>query len=182
MLIHHVDDLRGKNGNILFSGLKIIKKQKKVKKIGVSIYSFDDLKWILKNYKIDIVQVPFNIFDQRLILNKWLKKLKKKKVEVHCRSVFLQGLIFKSNSVPKRLKKIKKKIIEFHKWSKSNKISPIKAAIGFVLNYAKIDKLIIGVDNYKQLMEIINSLDNKKLKIPKKFCIKEEKLINPSLW
>ena len=182
MLVHHASDLKGEYGNSLFAGLKIIKKQKKVKKIGVSIYSFDDLDWILKRFKFDIVQLPFNLFDQRLVNKKWLIKLKKKNIEIHCRSIFLQGLLLEKYKLPIKLNIIEKKISEFHKWAKIKNIKPINAALSFILKYKNIDKLIIGVNNYKQLKEIIENLRINKLQIPKKFVINEEKLINPALW
>jgi len=182
MLLHHPDDLKGEQGDNLLKGLKNLKKKKLVKKIGISIYSFEDIDWILKKFKFDIIQLPFNLLDQRLIKNKWLKKLKSHNIEIHCRSVFLQGLLLKKYQLPKKLNKINKKISEFHNWAKINKIKPINAALNFVLQHKKIDKVILGVDNCDQLLEIINNLDTNTLQIPKKFSINEEKLINPSLW
>ena len=182
MLLHHPNDLKGKQGKNLFKGLKDLKKQKKVKKIGISIYSFNDLNWILKRFKFDIIQLPFNIFDQRLIKNNWLKKLKKKKIEIHCRSIFLQGLLLRKYPLPKKLDKINKRITQFHSWAKLNNIKPINAALNFVLQHKTIDKVILGVDNYEQLLEITKNLKTNRLQIPKKFSINDEKLINPSLW
>ncbi|MEM5627314.1 hypothetical protein AAHB47_28660 [Bacillus wiedmannii] len=41
----------------------------------------------------DMIQVPLNIFDQRLIYSGLLQKLKTKGIEIHARSPYLQGLL-----------------------------------------------------------------------------------------
>ena len=183
MLIHNASDLKGKNGKKIYEGLKIIKKKKIIKKIGISIYSFNDLNWILKKYKFDIVQAPFNIFDRRLISSGWLNKLKRKKIEVHCRSIFLQGLILiDKKKFPKKFSHHFKKWFTFLEWSKNNKVRPIQSALSYVLSFKSIDKIIIGVDNCEQLNDVIKNFKKIKILIPKKFATKDKKIINPSLW
>ena len=63
-----------------------------LEKIGASIYSNNEIKYLLKNYKMSIIQLPSNIFDRRLKNLGWEKILKKNKIEIHVRSIFLQGL------------------------------------------------------------------------------------------
>ena len=46
--------------------------------------------------EIDIIQLPFSIYDQRLLKNGTLKKLSDFNISIHIRSVFLQGLILTS--------------------------------------------------------------------------------------
>ena len=55
-------------------------------------------------YNIDVVQIPYNILDKRVIYSGWYRKLKKIGIEVHARSIFLQGLlvnksIYKKNTL-----------------------------------------------------------------------------------
>ena len=64
---------------------------------------------LFEKYKIDIVQLPINIIDRRFVKSAWLRRLKKNNVEIHARSVFLQGLL-----LSKSLKTIK----YFKKWQK----------------------------------------------------------------
>ena len=64
----------------------------KVKKVGMSIYSPRELEVLLdKGIELDIIQVPSNILDRRF--NSYFEELRKKGVEIHIRSVFLQGLL-----------------------------------------------------------------------------------------
>ncbi len=76
-------------------------------------------------YKFDIVQCPFSLIDRRLIENNLLDKLKKIGTEVHVRSIFLQGLLFKKNVDPYFFK-WKKIFTYFRKWSKNNYLSNLE--------------------------------------------------------
>ena len=67
LLIHDPEMLRGNKGNKVINWLKEQKKSGKVKKIGVSIYETKDIadkhmEWI------DIIQAPYSIYDQRIML------------------------------------------------------------------------------------------------------------------
>ena len=120
LLLHNSNTLLNKNGNEIYKGMKNIKKKGLSKKIGISIYDFISLKKILDKFEFNLVQVPFNILDQRLIKTGWLQKLKKRKIEVHARSVFLQGVLLLGYSkLPKKLKKLGKSVIIFEKNRKS---------------------------------------------------------------
>ena len=183
ILIHNTSDLAGKKGKKLYEGLKILKKKGLVKKIGISIYNVNELNWILKLFKFDIVQAPFNILDRRLYNSGWLDKLKKKNIEIHCRSVFLQGLLLmKRNQRPKKFNKFLNIWNLLHDWLDAKKIQPIQATLSYVLSFKKIDKIIIGVDNDKQLTNIIKSLKILPIKPPNNLFTNNKNLINPSLW
>ena len=84
-----------KKGTKIFETLKEAKK-KIIKKYGYSIYSFSNLKKICNKVKPDIIQCPYNILDRRLTEKNNLNFLKKNSIEVHVRSVFLQGLLLMS--------------------------------------------------------------------------------------
>ena len=72
-----------------------------VSKVGISIYSPEILEAVSKIFCMDIVQAPFNIFDQQILSSGWSDKLKQNGVEIHTRSVFLQGLLLmKRSSLP----------------------------------------------------------------------------------
>lgn len=182
LLFHDAKDAINKSYLKLLLDLK---KKKITKKIGVSIYSPNDLKIILKLWKPDIVQVPFNIFDQRLVKSGYLDLLKKLKIEIHVRSCFLQGLLVNYDRNKKKFKKFKKwsDLLEsWSGWCRNNNISKFEACLQFIKNYKKIDYLVVGFDNLKQLKEIIYALDKKEIKITNKFYSSDLKLIDPRKW
>ena len=62
-------------------------------KLGVSVYDSIELQSILNIFELDIVQLPINIMDRRMIDNGMLSSLRSKNIEVHARSVFLARLV-----------------------------------------------------------------------------------------
>jgi predicted oxidoreductase len=77
----------------LFSKLNELKQQGLIEKIGFSTYMPEQVDFLLENFDFDLIQLPFNVFDNRLIVKGQLKKLKAKSIEIHARSVFLQGIL-----------------------------------------------------------------------------------------
>jgi predicted aldo/keto reductase-like oxidoreductase len=113
---------------------------------------------------------------------KLLQYLKYKKIEVHVRSIFLQGLlIIDPFRLPKKFLKWKKNFLIFKKQMSRYQISNLSGCLNFVQNNKYIDKILIGVDDIEQLKEIINIKSNKKIKFPNIF-VKNRKLIDPSKW
>ena len=68
-----------------------MKKKRKIHKLGISIYNLEEINFALKKFKFNIIQLPINLFDRKLINNGILNRLKKRGYEIHARSIFLQG-------------------------------------------------------------------------------------------
>ncbi len=184
ILLHSGNDLLSKNRKKIYKALIQCKEKGLVEKIGISVYESKDVFEIIKNFDIDIVQIPFNILNRDLEFSGLLNKLKDKKIEVHVRSVFLQGLLLMN---PQKMP------VYFHKWNniweswgnwlKTNKINPLEACLKFVLEKEEIDKVIVGIDNTKQLEEIIQITKRKySYAIPDDVCSNDKYLINPYYW
>ncbi len=163
--------------------LNNLKKIKKIDKIGYSIYDLNELKFLKKIKNIDLVQLPINIFDQDLIVKKKLIFLKKRKVEIHARSIFLQGLIFlKLPIVHKILGKKSSKIINFYK--KFDTIDKrLFHSINFIKNCDIIDKAVVGFTNYLEFKKLLDIFETKKIKTNyNSFMIRDKRIIRPYLW
>ena len=75
--------------------LNTVKEQSIVKKVGVSIYSEEEIVKILESQLIpDIIQLPLNILDTRLYEHGLIQELANLGIELHARSIFLQGLFY----------------------------------------------------------------------------------------
>ena len=96
LLIHRSTDLLKEGGEKLIRKLKELKEKDLVRKIGISIYDPKILSQIYKLFIPDIVQLPINVFNQESILEGYLGEMKEKNIEVHARSIFLQGLLLNS--------------------------------------------------------------------------------------
>ena len=162
VLLHNYKDLENKDyRSKILKALKILKKKKKIKKIGVSVYEPSDLSKILKFWTPDIVQVPINPLNHSFLKNNFLMKLKKKKIEIHARSIFLQGvLIMRYSDIPLNLKK-KKSIKKWNKWCTENKINKLEALISFIKKIKEVDKVVIGVDSLINLKQVSNAFNMK---------------------
>ncbi len=183
-LFHHFDEI--KNDPSLWEEMQQLKKQQKVQKIGFSLYSPKELEWIFEhNLDFDILQIPFNIFDQRF--QPYLSRLKQKGVEVHVRSVFLQGLFFKPpSSLSEFFLPIKPKVNTIHSLAKDSGLTVAGLCIAFVSHYQEIDSLVLGVDSIENLCENIAatniSLTQEQFAQLQSLKEDSEKIIIPSNW
>ena len=94
-LLHHFEVYQ--NNPKVWEEFVALKESGKVQKIGYSLYSPEELQFILDNKSpFDLIQVPFNIFDKKFL--PLMKEVHEKGVEIHVRSTFLQGLFFKDRN------------------------------------------------------------------------------------
>ena len=102
VMLHRPEVLLGNQGREVVRELQILKEKGIASKVGVSIYSPEILTALSRVFELDIVQVPFNLFDQQILSSGWSEKLKSAGIEIHTRSVFLQGLLLmQRSSLPK---------------------------------------------------------------------------------
>jgi aryl-alcohol dehydrogenase-like predicted oxidoreductase len=186
LLVHHAEDLLSPNGNILWEAMEELKTAGLVKKIGVSVYSPEQIEKILAQYLPDVIQAPVNVLDQRLIKTGCLKQLKKQGIEVHSRSVFLQGLLLMpTTNLPTHFDPFRPLLESYHKTLQEYGISLLSAALGFVYGLPDIDHVLVGINNKRHLEEIIeavNTLNSLKQIDFSKYTVTDELMINPSLW
>jgi aryl-alcohol dehydrogenase-like predicted oxidoreductase len=182
LLVHDYKDLLGKQGRSYLLFLKELKRKKIIKYIGISIYNSEEIKKIWKFWKPDLVQVPFNPLDNRILDSGWIDLLKKFKIKIFVRSVFLQGLLINEHSSYIINKSYIILLNKFKNWCYKKNITLLQACLHFVKQFKKIDYLVIGFNNYNQLQEIIDVFKKKQIIIPKKFSTNKINLIDPRKW
>lgn len=181
LLIHNTSKLKYKSGHNLFEVLHKLKKKKKFTKLGVSVYTRRELDFVMKNYKIDIVNLPISVANQDFYKKNYLSKIKNEGIEIHARSIFLQGLLLSNyNQLPKKFRN-NKFFKEWFSWLKMKNYNALDASLSFIKEINHIDKIVIGVDNLDQLKKIFKSY-KKKLKY-KFIKFKQIQILrNPSKW
>ena len=184
LLIHDIGEIEHKQFDTLLIELARLKRQGLVKKIGASVYNSQQIDYLLDNFSIDLIQLPINILDQRLISNDSLIKLKKHNVEIHARSAFLQGLLLMStDTIPSWFNPIKDTLKLFHKEAKKQNLTKLQLALGFVQSLTEIDKVVVGVDSLQQLREIIDASSVKVNTAElSNIAINNSIFLNPSNW
>jgi len=163
------------------------KKEGKIKKIGYSLYTPEQLERLLDlNCIPDLVQLPYSILDRKF--EKQLSILKQLGTEVHVRSVFLQGLYFMNpNKLPEKLQPFQDSLLELKNLCIENNVSVGEVALNYVISNPNIDKLVIGIETAEQLRENINLVKNwksNKVLFSKieAIEIKDKSLLNPVNW
>lgn len=181
LLIHNINDAHQTNFNKLWQRLSDLKQQGLIKKIGFSVYTPEQVDFLLHNFGFNLIQVPINIFDQRLIQGGQLTRLEENNVEIHARSVFLQGLLLKQPTNNYFLQ-WQSQFDNYFSQLEKNNINPLAACLNFANSITELDKIIVGVTNTQELQEIIDA-DNQQINISyDNFAIDDEMLINPALW
>ena len=177
-LLHHFEVY--KNNPKVWDEFIALKESGKVQKIGFSLYTPEELEFILKNGSpFDIIQVPFNIFDKKFL--PLMKELHEKGVEIHVRSTFLQGLFFKDrNALPEKLQPMKKYLLQLDEFSKESGLSISEIALNYNVQNPYIDGVLMGVDNVEQLQMNLNSVKDTPIDI--EIEVKEQELLNPVNW
>ena len=180
LLIHNKSDFMNNKKNYL-EAFNIIKRKDLVKKIGISLYEAKDLNKIVKYWKPDIVQIPYNIIDRRIQNKKFINVIKKNRIELHVRSIFLKGILVDQKVYPEFLNKWKKKINYWFKWCKNKKIKPSSAAFLFVKKNKLIKNIVVSFDNIDQMLEI-KKFKNSKIKKFPHIKIHDRLFLNPYNW
>lgn len=182
LLIHDVKELSGKFGSALIELLRGSKIRGDVVNIGVSIYAPQELDEFYHNFRPDIVQCPYNIFDQRIFTSGWLRKLTIDNVEVHARSVFLQGVILRGISELNSY--FDPWYSDFEKWEifcRNYSVSKLQAALGFVKAEKRINRIIVGIESCNQLQQILEAYRADTREIFVGPC-EDIALVNPLMW
>ena len=183
LLLHNPADLLGVYGDELYASLALLKEEGLVEKIGISIYTPTELDSLIPTYMPDIVQAPLNVFDRLLETSGWLSRLSKMNVEVHVRSVFLQGLLIqKPNERPANFEKWNQEFVNFDSWIESRHVSPLTACLGHVLSYPEISKVLVGVTSSNELAEIIAATTGESQRGPDNLRSSDLELIQPINW
>jgi aryl-alcohol dehydrogenase-like predicted oxidoreductase len=182
-LLHCPDQLFSPDGKDIYQSLIRLKKMGYVKKIGVSVYSPDELDKIFQEMQFDIVQAPLSILDRRLINSGWVARLSQANVEIHVRSIFLQGLLLMSiERRPKKFDRWQSVWSEWNSWLSENNLTPLEACLGYALSIDEVDKVVVGVDSVSHLSEILSLVSRKKISLPNWPESIDMDLLNPAKW
>lgn len=183
VLLHSADNLLGDNANLIYKVLSKLKLDGHVSKIGISTYFPQQTFEVLKRFDLDIVQLPLNIFDQRFISSGCIDYLKNNNIEIHVRSVFLQGLLLaEEGKLPSYFDRSKKHFDKYLDFLNKIGINQLQAAVDFIksigVNYA-----IFGVESISQLKQIVTAwcINHKEVNYGA-LAYNDEELLIPSNW
>jgi len=183
-LVHHFNSFREQPA--IWDQMVSLRNAGLVEKTGFSLYEPEELEYLFdKNIDFDLIQFPYNIFDRSF--EPYLKELRQRNIEIHVRSVFLQGLFFKNpNKLSETLLPLSPYLKELNSFCKEENMSIEELALNAVIHNEFIDGVLIGVDNESQLMKNIEIIWSQYSTTIRTFVdsinVKEKKLLKPVNW
>lgn len=185
LLLHRSEDLLGPSQNLIISAMNTLKEKNLISKFGISVYAPEEIFQCLEVCDLDVIQAPVNFFDRRFLDSEVIEKCKNRQIELHARSIFLQGLLLlKKAEIPKKFLNFSYELGLWHKFLAENNLTPLQACLAFVLTQQELSKIIFGIDSLEQLMEI-TSAASKFTDMKTNFSeniILNNNLIDPRLW
>lgn len=185
LLAHNAGDLLSASGHRFWRALQAFKEEELVSKIGVSVYEPDQLGRILDCYPIDLVQLPLNIYDQRFLQSGLLLRTRLAGIEIHVRSIFLQGLLLMPpDQLPEQFSRVHASHMRLYRECEVSGITPLEASLRFCLHQPEVDQAIVGCETRGQLEGILRaaSASGVCLPAPESFAVEDFALIDPRRW
>jgi len=184
ILVHAAQDLTGPEGHKLWGLLQRLRDEGLYQRIGISAYVADKPRELGRRYRPDLMQVPFSLLDQRLKESGELQSLKELGIEIHVRSIFLQGLLLMDpQKLPAKLIKAAPTLAAVQTRIRQKGLTTVQAALGFTLAQEEIDVAIVGVTSHNELAEIVAASVTDLPEVDWKACaITDPAILNPVCW
>jgi aryl-alcohol dehydrogenase-like predicted oxidoreductase len=187
LMLHNEAWLEYWGGN-LGKTLIELKSSGKIKYLGVSIYSPEMAQKALDNPEIDIIQVPANVWDDRMKQYNIFETARKSGKLCFIRSIYLQGLLLMApEEVKIKLPFAEDAVKEWNAILKERKISSCELSMA----YAKtLDfPLVIGAESPEQVYENTRLFNTSNLTLEEAQALTNrmkpylnERILNPSYW
>lgn len=183
---HDVQDLYSDKEKTLRS-LLALKDAGLIAKIGVSVYSNEEISYCADIEAIDVIQAPFNLLDNANKRQESFKRVKGRYKELQVRSVFLQGLFAKqAATLPDKLTPLAPYIDQVYEHCKNSNIPVMTMALVYALQMPLVDKVLIGVETMEQLKQNIEAantiLEESVINFIHQINVEDEALLYPYNW
>ncbi|MBW8725401.1 MAG: aldo/keto reductase [Inquilinus limosus] len=179
LLTHNANDLLRPGGPALWAAMAELKRAGEVERIGASVYSAGQLDAVLERYPLDLVQLPWNAVDGR-IGPPLLAALAERGIELHARSVFLQGLLLAPPAQAGRVSPQAEALVG--RWRDAvGATDPLTAALGAVIGRPEIGTALVGVTRPEELAGILRAV----AAAPPPVALvpsTDDLVLNPALW
>jgi len=151
LLFHRADDLFRPDADVIWrSALD----EAGTLRVGVSVYDPATLVHLRARYGVSVAQLPANPLDQRLRHPGVADALAG--VEIHARSVFLQGLLLlPATDVRARVSAAVDAHARWTAWCGDHGLSPVQAALAVTRALPCVSACVVGVDRPIQLEQIL---------------------------
>ena len=151
-----VAEVLGPRGAALGDRLRGLRDEGLTRKISVSVSASDDPLGVARRFRPDIVQAPASLLDQRLINDGTLASIAGLGMEVHLRSIFLNGLLLlPPDRAPSHLREAAARISRARRMIAEGRSDPLQAALGFALSRPEASAVLVSVASAAELNAIV---------------------------
>jgi aryl-alcohol dehydrogenase-like predicted oxidoreductase len=156
LLVRCGSDLLGPEGPALWDRLKALKDEGLFAQIGVAAQAGDDALGLARRFKPDLMQLPASVLDQRLIKDGVMGDIAALGIEVHLRSIFLQGLLFlPRDGLPAGLAGAGPRLSRIRRTIAEAGADPLQAALAFALSRPEASAVVVGVASAAELRAVL---------------------------
>lgn len=189
ILVHDADKLLAADGAAVWQELLQARQAGLTRRVGVSVYEPDSLRQVLDRYAIDVVQLPFNVYDTRFARAGLIQESADRGIDVHARSPFLQGLLLMPpHRLPEPLAALRDPQARFHEWAASLGLDPISSTLAACHAQPGIGAVVVGCQSQSELDEIVaadriaaDRVDAGREALAR-FALPDQPLVNPLRW
>jgi aryl-alcohol dehydrogenase-like predicted oxidoreductase len=183
VLLHRSEDLFGPHARGIIEGLQRLPRLGLAERVGLSVYSPDELERSCEVLDAGIVQLPRNPLDRRFERSGWIRRLAEAGVEVHVRSIFLQGLLaMPPAEVPARFSQWRGALSSWHRWLSNRGIGAIEACIRDAMSEPAIDRIVTGFDSPEQMAMACEFSGRAPERVPEEIAVDDLDLLLPFRW
>ena len=185
-LVHSTLELAKPGASFLVDWLHSLKDQGLVRRIGLSIYESADLSEAnLSDF--DLIQLPLSLYDQRMLRDGTLDYLQGLRIDIHVRSVYLQGLLLApSRQWPEWIsEEAKAHHQKLERLSSHLGCSLLDLALQFVRSLEAVEAVVLGVCDPTQLDALLQAWAGPSLPsslVWKEWAMPDQAILDPRSW
>jgi aryl-alcohol dehydrogenase-like predicted oxidoreductase len=183
LMIHDAQQLLGADGTALYRWLAAQKGAGRARAIGASVYDGAQALALTERFRLDWIQLPLSVLDQRALVDGTLARLKSHGVSVQARSALLQGLLLADpQHLPAAFAAAGVPLARVHAAAAASAVSALGLALGFVANVAEVDQIVLGVESPAQLDECVRALGTPAAAGWRELACDDPAVVDPRRW
>lgn len=184
VLFHKLADLSDSRVENTLDILRAGKDDGILSRIGVSIYNKEDLTLALEVFPdLDLLQFPANILDLNLLESDEVRMLKSQGVEVHVRSIFLQGLLLTApNQLSGFFEPLKPALTVLHGVAAETGRSVLEIVLAKIRHHSSVDAVIVGATTLEELEQITSAWNSASEVINFELPSVPLEILDPRVW
>ncbi len=159
----HQGDMEILGRDAIAEEMQKLKTKGKVRSVGVSTYLAEESKRVITHGVWNVVQLPFNLMDQRQ--QSLFRLAEEKGVGIVVRSVLLKGLLSnRGTGLHAMLAPVEKHIQQYHRLLNGNCTNLPELAVKFALSFPQVSSVLVGMDKLDYLKQSLAAANGRYLK------------------